>query len=55
MAAAVEQSWKRATDLNGYHVVATGCESGTGGTTAKQFAGSMGQTVNVSGGLTMPG
>jgi hypothetical protein len=55
MTEAVEQSWKQATDLNGYHVVVMGCESGTSGATAKQFAGAIGQTVNVSGGLTMPG
>jgi len=30
VAEAVEQSWNQAIDLNGYHVVVTGCASGFG-------------------------
>ncbi|HLZ96567.1 MAG TPA: SDR family NAD(P)-dependent oxidoreductase [Steroidobacteraceae bacterium] len=39
MGEAVESTWAEATDLRGKRVVVTGCASGIGRATAKQFAG----------------
>jgi 2-hydroxycyclohexanecarboxyl-CoA dehydrogenase len=39
MVEAVEMSWLQATDISGKRVVVTGCASGIGRATAKQFAG----------------
>jgi len=39
MVEAVELSWAQATDISGKRVVVTGCASGIGRATAKQFAG----------------
>lgn len=38
MGETAEQSWNQATDLNGYHVVVTGCALETERATAKQVA-----------------
>jgi hypothetical protein len=50
MAEAVEQSWKQATDLNGYHVA-----NAILFFTSPASGFMTGQTVSVSGGLTMHG
>src|SRR3984893_6187586 len=39
MVEAAELSWAQATDISGMRVVVTGCASGIGRATAKQFAG----------------
>ncbi|MGO8856845.1 MAG: SDR family NAD(P)-dependent oxidoreductase [Steroidobacteraceae bacterium] len=54
MAEALEPTWRQATDIAGRHVVVTGCASGIGRATARQFAGAgaivYGGDVNVEGG-----
>src|ERR1700722_16038601 len=42
MTEVAELSWTQATDLTGKRVVVTGCASGIGRATAKQFAGAGG-------------
>jgi 2-hydroxycyclohexanecarboxyl-CoA dehydrogenase len=55
MIEAAELSWAQATDISGKRVVVTGCASGIGRATAKQFAGAgaivYGGDVNEKGGL----